>query len=131
MSVVFDAEHFFDGYKANAEYAMACVRAASAAGADSIDLCETNGGALPFEVEKIVRAVVRELPGQQIGIHCHNDTGCAVASTLAAVQAGATQVQGTVNGFGERVGNCDILTTIADLELKMGRSTVGRITCAS
>ncbi|WP_102380010.1 citramalate synthase [Raoultibacter timonensis] len=125
VSVVFDAEHFFDGYKANAEYAMACVRAASAAGADSIDLCETNGGALPFEVEKIVRAVVRELPGQQIGIHCHNDTGCAVASTLAAVQAGATQVQGTVNGFGERVGNCDILTTIADLELKMGRSTVG------
>lgn len=125
VSVVFDAEHFFDGYKADAAYAMACVRAASEAGADSIDLCETNGGALPFEVEEIVRAVVQELPGQQIGIHCHNDTGCAVANTLAAVRAGATQVQGTVNGFGERVGNCDILTTIADLELKMGRLTVG------
>lgn len=125
VRVVFDAEHFFDGYKANAEYAMACVRTASDAGADSVDLCETNGGALPFEVEEIVRAVVEELPGQQIGIHCHNDTGCAVANTLAAVRAGAIQVQGTVNGFGERVGNCDILTTIADLELKMGLVTVG------
>lgn len=126
VRVVFDAEHFFDGYKANAEYALACVRAASEAGADSIDLCETNGGALPFEVEQIVAAVIAALPGQAIGIHCHNDSGCAVANTLAAVRAGATQVQGTVNGFGERVGNCDILTTIADLELKMGYTTVGR-----
>ena len=123
--MVFDAEHFFDGYKANPAYALACVRAASEAGAHSIDLCETNGGALPHEVGEIVAAVAAELPGQRIGIHCHNDSGCAVANTLAAVRAGATQVQGTVNGFGERVGNTDLLTTIADLELKMGCSTVG------
>ncbi len=125
LTVVFDAEHFFDGYQANAAYAMACVRAASEAGADSIDLCETNGGALPHEVEAVVAAVARELPGQQLGIHCHNDSGCAVANSLAAVRAGATQVQGTVNGFGERVGNTDLLTVIADLELKMGCTCVG------
>ena len=125
LTVVFDAEHFFDGYKANADYAMACVRAASEAGADSIDLCETNGGALPHEVEAVVAAVARELPGQQLGIHCHNDSGCAVANSLAAVRAGVTQVQGTVNGFGERVGNTDLLTVIADLELKMGCTCVG------
>ena len=125
LAVVFDAEHFFDGYKADPEYALACVRAASEAGADSIDLCETNGGALPFEVERIVREVAAALPGQRLGVHCHNDSGCAVANTLAAVRAGATQVQGTVNGFGERVGNADLLTVIADLELKMGRTCVG------
>ena len=125
LTVVFDAEHFFDGYKANADYAMACVRAASEAGADSIDLCETNGGALPHEVEAVVAAVARELPGQQLGIHCHNDSGCAVANSLAAVRAGATQVHGTVNGFGERVGNTDLLTVVADLELKMGCTCVG------
>ena len=125
LTVVFDAEHFFDGYKANADYARACARAASEAGADSIDLCETNGGALPHEVEAVVAAVARELPGQQLGIHCHNDSGCAVANSLAAVRAGATQVQGTVNGFGERVGNTDLLTVIADLELKMGCTCVG------
>ena len=125
LTVVFDAEHFFDGYKANADYAMACARAASEAGADSIDLCETNGGALPHEVEAVVAAVARELPGQQLGIHCHTDSGCAVANSLAAVRAGVTQVQGTVNGFGERVGNTDLLTVIADLELKMGCTCVG------
>ena len=123
--VVFDAEHFFDGYKANPDYALACVRAASEAGADSIDLCETNGGALPHEVGEIVAAVAAALPGQQLGIHCHNDSGCAVANTLAAVRDGATQVQGTVNGFGERVGNTDLLTVVADLELKMGCTCVG------
>lgn len=126
LRVVFDAEHFFDGYKANAEYALACVKAASEAGADSIDLCETNGGALPFEVEEITRIVANALPTQALGIHCHNDSGCAVANTLAAVRAGAMQVQGTVNGFGERVGNTDILTAIADLELKMDRECVGK-----
>ena len=125
VRVVFDAEHFFDGYKANAGYAMACIKAAQAAGADSIDLCETNGGALPFEVERITREVAKALPGQAIGIHCHNDSGCGVANTLAAVAAGATQVQGTVNGIGERVGNTDLLTVIADLELKMGYECVG------
>lgn len=124
--VVFDAEHFFDGYKANAAYALECVAAASRAGADSVDLCETNGGALPHEVTEAVRAVVEALPGQQIGTHCHNDSGCAVASTLAAVHAGATQVQGTINGIGERVGNVDLLTVIANLELKMDCTCVGR-----
>lgn len=123
--VVFDAEHFFDGYKANPDYALACARAASEAGADSIDLCETNGGALPFEVEQIVAEVARALPDQALGIHCHNDSGCAVANTLAAARAGASSVQGTVNGIGERVGNTDLLTVIANLELKMGATCVG------
>ena len=123
--VVFDAEHFFDGYKANSSYALACVRAAHEAGADSIDLCETNGGALPFEVEAIVATVIEGFPGIALGIHCHDDSGCAVANTLAAVRAGATEVQGTIGGIGERVGNTDLLTVIADLELKMGRTCVG------
>ena len=123
--VIFDAEHFFDGYFANSEYALACLRAASEAGADSIDLCETNGGMLPFQVEQIVSAVVRVLPDQAIGVHCHNDSGCAVANTLAAVRAGAVQVQGTVGGIGERVGNADLLTVVADLELKMDCTCVG------
>ena len=131
LEVVFDAEHFFDGYKANSEYAIACIKAAADAGADSIDLCETNGGALPFEVEAITIAAIdalkanREQANLRVGIHCHNDSGCAVANTLAAVRVGATQVQGTVNGYGERVGNANILTIIADLELKMGCTCVG------
>lgn len=125
LRVVFDAEHFFDGYKANADYALTCLKAAHEAGADSIDLCETNGGVLPFEVEEIVAAVLEAIPDQPFGIHCHNDAGCGVANTLAAVRAGATQVQGTINGFGERVGNTDLLTAIANLELKMGYETVG------
>lgn len=123
--VVFDAEHFFDGYVANPAYALACVGAAVEAGAASVDLCETNGGRLPFEVEEIVRAVCAAFPNARFGIHCHNDSGCAVANTLAAVRGGATQVQGTVNGIGERVGNADLCTVIADLELKMGCDTVG------
>ena len=128
--VVFDAEHFFDGYKANPDYAVACLLAAHEAGADSIDLCETNGGALPFEVEEIVASVVERVPDQAIGIHCHDDAGCAVANAVAAVRAGATCVQGTVNGIGERVGNTDLLTAIANLELKMGKTCVGRRSCA-
>ncbi len=123
--VVFDAEHFFDGYNANREYTLECIRAAHEAGADSIDLCETNGGALPFEVEEIISDVVGQFPDQAFGIHCHNDSGCAVANSLAAVRAGATEVQGTMNGIGERVGNTDLLTVIADLELKMDCDTVG------
>ncbi|MDR0514304.1 MAG: citramalate synthase [Coriobacteriaceae bacterium] len=125
VRVVFDAEHFFDGFKANADYALECLKAAYLSGADSIDLCETNGGALPFEVEEMVRQAASVVPRAALGIHCHNDSGCAVANTLAAVRAGATTVQGTVNGFGERVGNADILTVIADLELKMGYVCVG------
>ena len=125
LEVVFDAEHFFDGYKANPDYAIACIRAAAEAGADAVDLCETNGGALPFEVESITAEAIKALGRVQVGIHCHNDSGCAVANTLAAVRAGATQVQGTINGYGERVGNADLLTIIADLELKMGYTCVG------
>lgn len=128
MDVVFDAEHFFDGYRANPDYALAVLDAAAQAGADSIDLCETNGGMLPFQVQAIVEVVAAHLPGQRIGIHTHNDTGCAVANALAAVQAGAVQVQGTVNGYGERVGNADLLTLIADLQLKMGRTCVPDLT---
>ena len=123
--VVFDAEHFFDGFAANPDYALACVKAASDAGADSIDLCETNGGWLPFQVDEVVRRVVGAFPGQAFGIHCHDDAGCAVANALAAVHAGVVQVQGTCNGIGERVGNTDLLTVIADLELKMGLEAVG------
>lgn len=104
---------------------MDCVRAAHEAGADCICLCETNGGMLPFQVEEVVCIVVGEFPGQQFGIHCHNDTGCAVANTLGAVSSGVRQVHGTVNGLGERVGNTDLLTVIADLELKMGFDAVG------
>lgn len=124
-TVVFDAEHFFDGYCANADYALACVRAAVDAGADSVDLCETNGGMLPHQVFDMVSVVVRELSGTRIGVHCHNDSGCAVANALAAVRAGARQVQGTVNGIGERVGNADLLTVVANLELKMDMACVG------
>ena len=123
--VVFDAEHFFDGFAANPDYALACVKAASDAGADSVDLCETNGGALPFQVADVVAAVREALPHTPLGIHCHNDSGCAVANTLAAVGAGATTVQGTIGGIGERTGNTDLLTVIADLELKMGCTCVG------
>lgn len=122
--VVFNAEHFFDGYKANADYALACLRAAAEAGADVLALCDTNGGSLPFEIETIVADVVAHFPNVCVGIHCHNDTGCAVASTLAAVRAGARQVQGTINGYGERVGNADLTTIIADLQLKMGYECV-------
>lgn len=128
LEVVFDAEHFFDGYRANADYALACLRAAARAGADSIDLCDTNGGMLPFQIEEGVSAVLEalsEFEGVRVGIHCHNDAGCAVANTLAAVRLGATQVQGTINGYGERVGNANLLTVIADLELKMGYECVG------
>ena len=116
--VMFDAEHFFDGYKANPEYALKTVQAASGAGADFLILCETNGGALPWEVEAVVRAVRNEVNGA-LGIHAHNDSGCAVANSLAAVRAGCTQVQGTINGYGERVGNADLTSIVPDLQLKM------------
>lgn len=125
LEVVFDAEHYFDGYMANAEYAIECIKTAHDAGADCICLCETNGGMLPFQVEEVVSATCAQFPGQQFGIHCHNDSGCAVANSLAAVHAGVSQVQGTVNGLGERVGNTDLLTVIANVELKMGMEAVG------
>lgn len=124
-TVVFDAEHYFDGFRANADYALACVREAAQAGAASIALCDTNGGMLPDEIGYTVAKTCEALPGVRIGIHCHNDTGCAVANSLAAVTAGASHVQGTINGVGERVGNTDLLTVIANLELKMGYECVG------
>ena len=117
--VFLDAEHFFDGYATNRDYALEAVRVATEAGAEVVALCDTNGGMLPGQVADVVDDVVRTT-GARIGIHCHNDTGCAVANSLAAVDAGATHVQGTVNGYGERTGNADLLTVVANLELKKG-----------
>ncbi len=119
-SVIYDAEHFFDGYKANAQYALACLRAAQEAGAIRLVLCDTNGGTLPHEIAAIVRHVRETLPEAKIGIHSHNDAECGVANALTAVLEGATQVQGTVNGYGERCGNCSLLPVVASLRLKLG-----------
>ncbi|HEY9549591.1 MAG TPA: citramalate synthase [Kiloniellaceae bacterium] len=116
--VMFDAEHFFDGYKANPAYAMECIEAAYAAGARWVVLCDTNGGTLPQEVARIVARVCERIPGSRLGIHCHNDTDNAVANSLAAIDAGARQVQGTVNGLGERCGNANLVSLIASLKLK-------------
>ncbi len=121
--VVYDAEHFFDGYKANPEYALRTLRAALRGGADVVVLCDTNGGSLPSEVRRIV-AEVREGVPVTLGIHCHNDGDLAVANTLVAVEAGATHVQGTVNGYGERCGNANLVSIIPNLVLKMGRSCI-------
>ncbi|GAB7190535.1 citramalate synthase [Kineococcus sp. NUM-3379] len=118
--VFLDAEHFFDGYLHDAAYAVEVLHAAAAAGAEVLVLCDTNGGMLPPQVGQVVTAV-REHTGAPLGIHCHNDTGCAVANSLAALAAGAVHVQGTLNGYGERTGNADLLTVVADLELKLGR----------
>jgi 2-isopropylmalate synthase len=118
--VLFDAEHFFDGYAIDPGYALDSIRAASAAGAERVVLCDTNGGSLPGRVRAVVEAVRAELPDVALGIHTHDDGGCAVANTLVAVEAGATQVQGTVNGIGERTGNANLITITADLQLKMG-----------
>jgi 2-isopropylmalate synthase len=121
--VMFDAEHFFDGFIANRDYALATLRAAADAGADWLVLCETNGGKLPWEVEEIVREVSKHIRSP-LGIHCHNDTGCGIANSLAAVRGGCTQVQGTINGYGERVGNANLTTIIPNLQLKMNKPVV-------
>jgi 2-isopropylmalate synthase len=113
-----DCEHFFDGYKANPAYALACARAAFEAGARWVVLCDTNGGAQPHEVERIVAEVARAIPGEKLGIHAHDDTGQAVANSLAAVRAGARQIHGTLNGLGERCGNANLTTIIPTLLLK-------------
>ncbi|BBB90299.1 MAG TPA: citramalate synthase [Methylomusa anaerophila] len=118
--VIFDAEHFFDGYKADPDYAVAVLRTARDAGADWLVLCDTNGGMLPLETHQIVAGLVREEGLKNLGIHCHNDAGTAVANSLVAVQAGVRQVQGTFTGFGERCGNANLSTIIADLGLKLG-----------
>jgi 2-isopropylmalate synthase len=120
---LFDAEHFFDGYKANPAYALDCVKAAYQAGARWVVLCDTNGGTLPDEVERIVGEVTKHVPGARLGIHCHNDTENAVANSLAAVRAGVRQVQGTLNGLGERCGNANLISLIPNLMLKMGYET--------
>jgi 2-isopropylmalate synthase len=121
--VFLDAEHFFDGYRANRAYAVEVLRAAADAGAEVAALCDTNGGMLPPEVADVVGEVVAAT-GLRVGIHCHNDTGCAVANTLAAVDAGATHVQGTLNGYGERTGNADLIAVVANLELKLAREVL-------
>ncbi|MFC1920384.1 citramalate synthase [Chloroflexota bacterium] len=118
MAVFVDAEHFFDGYKSNPDYALRCVMVATEAGADGIVLCDTNGGALPGEVEKAVKAA-KEVSKVTLGIHTHNDGGMAVANTLVAVSAGVTHVQGTINGYGERCGNANLCDIIPALKLKM------------
>ncbi len=121
--VIYDAEHFFDGYKANPAYALDTLRAAEQNGADVIVLADTNGGCLPWEIEQIVHDVSKQIHSP-LGIHCHNDSGCGVANTLAAVHAGVIQVQGTINGYGERVGNADLCAVIPGLQLKMGKNCV-------
>ena len=117
---MFDAEHFFDGYKANPKFALRTIKAAYEAEARWIVLCDTNGGTLPNEISKIVKEITKHIPGENLGIHCHNDTGNAVANSLAAVEAGARQIQGTINGLGERCGNANLITLIPTLVLKLG-----------
>lgn len=119
--VIYDAEHFFDGYKNNPDYATQTIEAAVSGGADVIVLCDTNGGTLPFEIQEIMDKICPKIP-VKVGIHTHNDCGLAVANTLAAVRAGAVMVQGTVNGYGERCGNADLTSVIPNLQLKMGLS---------
>jgi 2-isopropylmalate synthase len=118
--VFLDAEHFFDGYRDNRDYALEVLRTAAEAGAEVVALCDTNGGMLPDWVSDVVLDVL-ESTGARVGIHCHNDTGCAVANSLAAVKAGASHVQGTLNGYGERTGNADLVSVVANLELKLAR----------
>ncbi len=123
--VFFDAEHFFDGYKNNPEFAMAVLRAASAGGASTLVLCDTNGGSLPHEVSGIVKEV-RGATDLELGVHFHNDSGCATANALLSVELGVTHVQGCINGYGERTGNTDLSVAIPNLSLKMGVETVPR-----
>ena len=122
-TVMVDGEHFFDGYVLDREYALACVRAAHEAGAEVVAVCDTNGGMLPGQVHDVVADVIAST-GARLGIHCHNDTGCAVANSMAAVEAGADHVQGTINAYGERTGNADLITVVANLQLKLGMDLV-------
>jgi 2-isopropylmalate synthase len=122
--VIYDAEHFFDGFRADRQYALACLQAAARAGADTVVCCDTNGGALPEEIAEAIGAVGAALGTVRVGIHCHDDAGLGVANTLAAVNAGARQVQGTQNGYGERCGNANLTTVSANLQLKLGYTCV-------
>jgi 2-isopropylmalate synthase len=124
--VIYDAEHFFDGYRDDPEYSVACLRAATVAGAGRVVLCDTNGSSLPHQIADAVRAVRAQLGAEiALGIHCHNDLECAVANSLAAVAEGVTQVQGTMNGIGERTGNANLVSIIANLELRLGHELIG------
>lgn len=123
--VFFDAEHFFDGYKRNREYALKCLDTAHTSGAEFLILCDTNGGTLPDEISAIVEDAVMQLPGAKIGIHAHNDADCAVANSLAAVKMGAIQIQGTINGIGERCGNANLISVIPNLRLKLKLNCAG------
>ena len=125
--LVYDAEHFFDGYKDGAEHAMATLRAAVEGGADWLVLCDTNGGCLPSEIAEMSHVVREAFPEVPLGIHTHNDCELGVANAIASVDAGATQVQGTINGYGERTGNCNLTSVIPILELKMGRKAVADV----
>jgi 2-isopropylmalate synthase len=119
--VVYDAEHFFDGYRAEPDYALRCILAAAQAGAETVTLCDTNGSSLPSQIATATAAAIAALgTGVRVGIHCHNDAECGVANTLAAVEVGARQVQGTMNGCGERTGNANLVSIIAGLQLKLG-----------
>ena len=121
--VIYDAEHYFDGYKANPNYAMMTLKVAAENGADAVVVCDTNGGSLPWEISQVVGQILSQVDAP-LGIHSHDDGGCGVANTLAAVKAGAVHVQGTINGYGERVGNANLCTIIPDLQLKMGKQCV-------
>jgi 2-isopropylmalate synthase len=118
--VIYDAEHFFDGYKSDAEYALETLRAAARGGAERLALCDTNGGSMPWEIEEMLKAVRDALPDAPLGIHAHNDGECGVANSVSAVRAGARHVQGTINGYGERCGNANLCAVIPDIELKLG-----------
>jgi 2-isopropylmalate synthase len=118
--VIYDAEHFFDGYKLDSDYTFQTLQAALDGGADWLILCDTNGGSMPWEIEEVVQLVIKTFPSVKVGIHCHNDSELAVANTLAAVRAGVAQIQGTMNGYGERCGNANLCSIVPDLEIKMG-----------
>src|SRR5690606_23890097 len=118
--VIYDGEHFFDGYDKNPDYALKCLAAAHKGGAETLVLCDTNGGHLPWEVAATVEAVRKHFGSDvRVGIHLHDDTGCGVASSVAAIRAGAVHVQGTINGYGERCGNANLCVVIPNIELKL------------
>ncbi|MEM6962487.1 MAG: citramalate synthase, partial [Myxococcota bacterium] len=123
--VLYDAEHFFDGYKEDAAYAVETLWAAIRGGAEVLVLCDTNGGSLPWEIEPVVRSLVDQLDDHPLGIHAHDDTGCGVANSLAAIRGGARHVQGTINGYGERCGNANLCAIVPNLELKLNLECVG------
>ncbi len=120
LTIFYDAEHFFDAFRTNRDYSLACLAAAIEAGAKTICLCDTNGGTLTSEISRVIGEVRQKFPSASIGIHCHNDAGVAVANSIAAVEAGADMVQGTINGIGERCGNADLIPIIANLKIKLG-----------